>query len=80
LWVTSELSGAAYIVDRGKFVVTGNVSFLPPGMSKSHVTPLGNSGTPRMSLSSTWRRARFLATSSPASAPGDHPLARQKTL
>ena len=41
LWVTAELSGEVDIIDRGRFVVTGTISFLPPGMRKSDVTPVG---------------------------------------
>jgi YVTN family beta-propeller protein len=41
LWVTAELSGEVYIVDRAKFAVAGKVEFLPPGMRKTDVTPVG---------------------------------------
>ena len=41
LWVTAELSGDVYIVDRAKFTVAGKVEFLPPGMRKTDVTPVG---------------------------------------
>src|SRR5262249_60398291 len=41
LWVTAELSGEVYIIDRGKFAVTGKIEFLPPGMRKTDVTPVG---------------------------------------
>ena len=41
LWVTAELAGEVDIIDRGKFVVTGNIAFLPPGMRKTDVTPVG---------------------------------------
>ena len=41
LWVTAELSGEVYIIDREKFTVSGKIDFLPPGMRKSDVTPVG---------------------------------------
>jgi YVTN family beta-propeller protein len=41
LWVTAELSGEVYIIDREKFVVSGKIEFLPPGMRKTDVTPVG---------------------------------------
>ncbi|MGZ5805248.1 MAG: PQQ-dependent catabolism-associated beta-propeller protein, partial [Xanthobacteraceae bacterium] len=41
LWVSAELSGDVYIIDRARFVTTGNVEFLPPGMRKTDVTPVG---------------------------------------
>src|SRR4030088_3789431 len=41
LWVTAELSGEVYIIDRAKFAVTGKIEFLPPGMRKTDVTPVG---------------------------------------
>jgi YVTN family beta-propeller protein len=41
LWVPAELSGEVYIIDRGKFAVTGKIEFLPPGMRKTDVTPVG---------------------------------------
>ena len=41
LWVSTELSGEVYIIDRQKFVVTGKIDFLPPGMRKTDVTPVG---------------------------------------
>ena len=41
LWVTAELSGTAFIVDRAEVVFTGSVPFLPPGMRKADVTPVG---------------------------------------
>src|SRR6202008_787709 len=41
LWVTAELSGEVYIIDRAKFVVSGKIEFLPPGMRKTDVTPVG---------------------------------------
>ena len=41
LWVTAELSGEVYIIDREKFEVTGKIDFLPPGMRKTDVTPVG---------------------------------------
>jgi YVTN family beta-propeller protein len=41
LWVTTELSGEVYIIGRGKFEVSGKIEFLPPGMRKSDVTPVG---------------------------------------
>jgi DNA-binding beta-propeller fold protein YncE len=39
--VTAELSGEVDIIDRNRFVVVGSVAFLPPGMRKSDVTPVG---------------------------------------
>ena len=41
LWVTAELSGEVYIIDRARFAVAGKIEFLPPGMRKSDVTPVG---------------------------------------
>ena len=41
LWVTTELSGEVYIIDREKFTVTSKIEFLPPGMRKTDVTPVG---------------------------------------
>src|SRR4030088_921490 len=41
LWVTAELSGGGYIFDRANFAVTGKIEFLPPGMRKTDVTPVG---------------------------------------
>jgi YVTN family beta-propeller protein len=41
LWVTAELSGEVDIIDRGRFVVAGSIGFLPPGMRKADVTPVG---------------------------------------
>jgi len=41
LWVSSELSGEVDIIDRQRFAVVGRVEFLPPGMRKSDVTPVG---------------------------------------
>ena len=41
LWVSAELSGEVYIIDREKFEVTGKIDFLPPGMRKTDVTPVG---------------------------------------
>jgi len=41
LWVTTELSGEVYVIDREKFTVTGKIEFLPPGMRKTDVTPVG---------------------------------------
>ena len=40
LWVTCELSGEVYIIDRKEFAVQGKIEFLPPGMRKSDVTPV----------------------------------------
>ena len=34
-------AGEVDIIDRAKFVITGKVPFLPPGMRKSDVTPVG---------------------------------------
>ena len=41
LWVSAELSGEVYIIDREKFEVSGKIDFLPPGMRKTDVTPVG---------------------------------------
>jgi DNA-binding beta-propeller fold protein YncE len=41
LWVTAELAGEVDIVDRATFAITGKIPFLPPGMRKSEVTPVG---------------------------------------
>jgi PQQ-dependent catabolism-associated beta-propeller protein len=41
LWVTAELAGEVDIIDRARMVVTGKVEFLPPGMRRSDVTPVG---------------------------------------
>jgi len=41
LWVTAELAGEVDIIDRAKFVITDKIPFLPPGMRKSDVTPVG---------------------------------------
>ena len=40
LWVSTELSGEVYIIDREKFAVSGKIDFLPPGMRKTDVTPV----------------------------------------
>ncbi len=39
--MSTEMAGEVYIIDRQKFVVTGKIDFLPPGMRKSDVTPVG---------------------------------------
>jgi YVTN family beta-propeller protein len=41
LWVSTELSGEVYIIDRAKFTVLDKIEFLPPGMRKEDVTPVG---------------------------------------
>ncbi len=41
LWVTTELSGEVFIIDLDTFMVGGKIEFLPPGMRKSDVTPVG---------------------------------------
>jgi len=41
LWVSTELSGEVYIIDREKFEVKGKLEFLPPGRRKTDVTPVG---------------------------------------
>jgi YVTN family beta-propeller protein len=41
LWVSAELSGDIFIIDRQTFQVAGRIEFLPPGMRKSDVTPVG---------------------------------------
>jgi len=35
------LSGEVYIIDRANFGVSGKIEFLPPGMRKTDVTPVG---------------------------------------
>ena len=35
------MSGEVYIIDREKFAVSGKIEFLPPGMRKTDVTPVG---------------------------------------
>ncbi len=40
LWVSAELSGEVYIINREKFAVEGKLDFLPPGMRKTDVTPV----------------------------------------
>ena len=40
-FVTAELSGDVYIIDRASFTVSGKIAFLPPGMRKTDVTPVG---------------------------------------
>jgi len=35
------LSGEVYIIDLASFTVAGKIEFLPPGMRKSDVTPVG---------------------------------------
>jgi YVTN family beta-propeller protein len=40
LWVSSELSGEVYIIDRKKFTIVGKIEFLPPGVHKADVTPI----------------------------------------
>ena len=39
--MTGELSGEVYIIDRANFGVIGKIEFLPPGMRKTDVTPVG---------------------------------------
>src|SRR5262249_35189497 len=41
LWVTAELSGEVDIIDLASFTVAGKIEFLPPGMHKNDVTPVG---------------------------------------
>ena len=41
LWVTAELSGEVYVIDLASFSVAGKIEFLPPGMRKTDVTPVG---------------------------------------
>src|SRR6185312_15817065 len=41
LWVTTELSGEVYVIDRATNEVAGKLEFLPPGMRKTDVTPVG---------------------------------------
>jgi YVTN family beta-propeller protein len=41
LWVTAELSGDVYIIERANFTVSGKIEFLPAGMRKTDVTPVG---------------------------------------
>jgi YVTN family beta-propeller protein len=41
LWVSAELSGEVYIIDREKYEVSSKIEFLPPGQRKTDVTPVG---------------------------------------
>jgi YVTN family beta-propeller protein len=41
LWVSTELSGEVWIIDRATNQPTGHITFLPPGMRKTDVTPVG---------------------------------------
>jgi YVTN family beta-propeller protein len=41
LWISTELSEEVYIIDRHKFEVCGKIDFVPPGMRKTDVTPVG---------------------------------------
>jgi YVTN family beta-propeller protein len=41
LWVTAELSGDVYIIERANFTVSDKIVFRPPGMRKTDVTPVG---------------------------------------
>ena len=41
LWISAELSGEVWIVGRARHDVLGRISFLPPGMRRSDVTPVG---------------------------------------
>ena len=41
LWVTTELSGEVWIINRDTFETAGKLEFLPPGMRKTDVTPVG---------------------------------------
>ena len=41
LWVTTEMSGEVWIIDRSSFTAAGKISFLPQGMRKTDVTPVG---------------------------------------
>ena len=82
LWVTTELSGEVYIIDLDTFTVGGKIEFLPPGMRKSDVTPVGlamtkdgRTPTSRSATRPMWRwsmcrRAQSRATFWSASAPG----------
>ncbi len=35
------MSGEVYIINRANFAVSGKIEFLPPGMRKTDVTPVG---------------------------------------
>jgi len=39
LWVSTELSGEVYIIDRMTFTIAGKIEFLPPDVRKVDVTP-----------------------------------------
>jgi YVTN family beta-propeller protein len=41
LWVSAELSGQVWIIDRTTNQPVGQISFLPPGMRQTDVTPVG---------------------------------------
>ena len=41
LWVSTELSGEVWIIDRASDAATDHITFLPPGMRKTDVTPVG---------------------------------------
>jgi YVTN family beta-propeller protein len=40
LWVSTELSGEVYIIDRVKFTIAGKIEFLPRGAHKIDVRPI----------------------------------------
>ena len=41
LWVSTELSGEVWIIDRINNTAREHIGFLPPGMRKTDVTPVG---------------------------------------
>jgi PQQ-dependent catabolism-associated beta-propeller protein len=41
LWVSTELSGEVWIIDRKTDATIDHITFLPPGMRKTDVTPVG---------------------------------------
>jgi len=41
LWVTAELSGEVYVIDRDTHKVKDVITFLPPGLRPEKVTPVG---------------------------------------
>ena len=41
IWVTTELSGEVWFIDGVDFKTAGKMEFLPPGMRKTDVTPVG---------------------------------------
>jgi YVTN family beta-propeller protein len=41
LWVSAELSGEVYVIDRASTTVKDVITFLPPGFRQVDVTPVG---------------------------------------